>query len=116
MSSETWYARLDMSKLDDDDRFRILEYVVNKVGRVEIQKALSVSRITMWRLLNKQARVNDSKLKLLLNFLSEQEFRDILSSKKVLEALNILRTDGTVNYPIVMEILRLASSDEYLKQ
>jgi len=116
LSSETWYARLDLSKLDDDDRFRILEYVVNKVGRAEVQNTLSISRITMWRLLNKQARIDNTKLKLLLNFLSEQEFRDILSSKKVLEALNILRTDGTVNYPIVMEILRLASSDEYLKQ
>mgnify|MGYP000403800114 CR=1 FL=1 len=116
MSSETWYARLDLSKLDDDDRFRILEYVVNKVGRVEVQNTLSISRITMWRLLNRQARVDDSKLKLLLNFLSEQEFRDILSSKRILEALNILRTDGTVNYPVVMEILKKATEDEYLKQ
>jgi len=116
LSSETWYARLDLSKLDDDDRFRILEYVVNKVGRVEVQNTLSISRITMWRLLNRQARVDDSKLKLLLNFLSEQEFRDILSSKRILEALNILRTDGTVNYPVVMEILKKATEDEYLKQ
>ena len=115
MSSEIWYAGLDFSKLDDDI-FRILEYVVNKVGRVEVQNTLSISRITMWRLLNKQARIDNTKLKLLLNFLSEQEFRDILSSKRILEALNILRTDGTVNYPVVMEILKKATEDEYLKQ
>jgi len=111
-----WHEYLDLSKLDDEDRYRILEYVVNKVGRDEVQNALSISRITMWRLLNKQTRVDDSKLKVLLNFLTEQEFRDILSSKRVLEALNILRPDGTVNYPVVMEILKKASQDEYLKQ
>ena len=93
-----------------------MEYVVNKVGRAEIQNALSISRITMWRLLNKQARVDDTKLKVLLGFLTEQEFRDILSSKKVLETLNILRSDGTVNYAVVMEILKRAVQDKYLKQ
>ena len=116
MNSKTWYKHLDLGKLDDEDRCRILEYVVNKVGRNGVQNALSISRITMWRLLNRQARVDDAKLKVLLNFLSEQEFRDILSSKKLLEALNILRPDGTVNYPVVMEVLKKATQDEYLKQ
>jgi len=111
-----WRDHLDLSKLDDEDRYKILEYVVNKVGRAEIQNALSISRITMWRLLNKQARVDDTKLKVLLGFLTEQEFRDILSSKKVLETLNILRSDGTVNYAVVMEILKRAVQDKYLKQ
>ena len=70
----------------------------------------------MWRLLSRKARVDDGKLKVLLNFISEQEFRDVISSKKMLKYLGIIRDDGTVNYGIVIEILKQALSEEYLKQ
>ena len=52
----------------------------------------------------------------MLKFLWEKEFQEVLGSRKLLEALGVVRSDGTINYPVVMEILRLASSDEYLKQ
>ena len=60
--------------------------------------------------------VDDGKLRTLLSLLTEQEFRDILSSRKLLEVANIIRPDGTVNYAVVMEILKKAVEDEYLKQ
>lgn len=43
----TWFDSLDLSKVSDEDRFKILEYVVSKVGREKVQEALKVSRITM---------------------------------------------------------------------
>jgi len=107
---------LDLSKISDEDRYRILEYVVDKVGRDSVKSALGVSRYTMWRLLNKKVGIDDNKLKILLNFLTPQEFQNVLSSRKLLEGIGVIRKDGTVNYPVVMEILKEASRDEYLKQ
>ncbi len=116
MNPNTWYRFLELSKISDEERYRILDYVVRKVGRDKVQQALNVSRITMWRLLNKKAHLDNAKLRTLLSFLSEREFRDILSSRKLLEATNIVRPDGTVNYSVIMEALKLAVNDEYLKQ
>jgi len=107
---------LDLSKISDEDRYRILEYVVDKVGRDSVKSALGISRYTMWRLLNKKVGIDDNKLKILLNFLTPQEFQNVLSSRKLLEGIGVIRKDGTVNYPVVMEILKEASRDEYLKQ
>jgi len=88
---------------------------VNKVGRGRVQEALSISRYTMWRMLNKQVGIDDAKLKVLLSLITEQAFREVLSSRKLLEAVSILRPDGTVNYAVVMEVLKRAVEDEYLK-
>ncbi len=38
----------------EEDRSRILEYVVEKYGRGVIQESLGVSRYTMWRPLNRK--------------------------------------------------------------
>jgi len=113
---EQWYEQLDLSKISDDDRFRILEYVISKVGRSGVQRTLNISRITMWRLINKQARVDDNKLKLLLSFLTPKEFEEVLGAEKKLATIGIIREDGTVEYSTIIEILKKASQDEYLKQ
>lgn len=88
-----WFDFLDLSKVSDEDRFRVLEYAVSKHGRARVQEASGVSRVTMWRLLNKQVRVDDDKLR----------------------APGILRYDGTVDYGLALEILAVARSDEHLK-
>ena len=111
-----WYKELDLSKIDDEDRYRLLEHVVEKIGRHRVQEALSISRSNMWRLLKRQIRLNDDKLRIILDFLSPEELQDVLGSRRLLESLGIIRRDGTVNYPIIIEILKEASSDEYLKQ
>ena len=111
-----WHESLDLSKLSDDERYKILEYVVNKVGRDRVQAAFGITRYTMWRLLKKRVRIDDDKLKIFLGFLTPQEFQEVLSSHKLLEGIGVVRRDGTINYSIVMEILKEASRDEYLKQ
>jgi len=40
----------------------------------------------------------------------------MLGSRRLLESLGIIKHDGAVNYSIIIEILKEASSDEYLKQ
>lgn len=107
---------MDFSKISDEDRYRLLEHVVEKIGKRRVQEALSISRYTMWRLLNREVKLNDEKLRVLLNYLSPEEFQAVLGSRRLLESMGIIRHDGTVDYPIVIEILRQASRDEYLKQ
>jgi len=114
--STAWYESFDLSKIEPEDRCRILEYVVNKVGREEVQKALNVSRSTMWRMLKKQVGIDDFKLRKLLDFLTLSEFRDVLSSRKLLESLGVMEPDGSVKYAVAMEIIKYASRDPILKQ
>jgi len=111
-----WYSSLDFSKVSDEDRFRILEYVVSKVSREKVQGALKVSRITMWRLLSRQVRVDDGKLRALLSLITQREFESLVSARDRLRALGILREDGSVDYGLALEVLALATRDEYLKQ
>ena len=111
----TWFDSLDLSKVSDEDRFKILEYVVSKVGREKVQEALKVSRITMWRLLSKQSKIDDDKLRTLLSLITQREFETLISARDRLRALGILRDDGTVDYGLALEVLALVSSDEYLK-
>jgi len=66
----SWIDSLDLTKVSDEDRFRVLRYVVSKFGRARVQEVLGVSRITMWRLLNKQVRVDD-KLRSLLTLVTQ---------------------------------------------
>ena len=112
----SWVDAVDLSKISDEDRHRVLEYLVNKLGRHKIQETLGVSRVTMWRLMNKQQRIDDEKIRALLSLMTEQEFREVLGARRVLEALGVVRSDGTINYSVAVEILGLAARDEYLKQ
>ncbi len=70
----------------------------------------------MWRLLKKQVRIDGNKLRALLGFLTPEEFQEVLGSRRLLESMGVIRRDGTIDYPIVIEILKEASKDEYLKQ
>jgi len=110
-----WLDSLDLSKVSDEDRYRILEYVVSRHGRERVREVLGVSRITMWRLLSRQARVDDGKLRALLSLITQREFESLISAKDRLKALGVLRDDGTVDYGLALEILAIARNDEYLK-
>ena len=35
-----WFDFLDLSKVSDEDRFRVLEYAVSKHGRARVQEVL----------------------------------------------------------------------------
>lgn len=116
IQENAWHNSLDLSKLSDDEKRKILEYVAEKLSRRRVQEALGISRSTLWRMLKGQVGIDDGKLRVLLGLITEHEFREVLSSRKLLEAANILRPDGTVSYAVVMEILKKAVDDEYLKQ
>ncbi len=69
---------------------------------------------SLQRLLNRKAAIDDEKLRKLLSLVTEQELRDILGSEILLEAAV---NDPVLDYTsgLVIEILRLAAGDEYLR-
>lgn len=61
-----WVDAVDLSKISDENRHRVLEHLVSRLGRGRVQEALGVSRVTIWRLLSRQQRIDDEKLRTLL--------------------------------------------------
>ncbi|MEM4665475.1 MAG: integrase [Sulfolobales archaeon] len=74
-----------------------------------------ISRVTLWRLLNRVSPVDPEYIAPLLKLLKQTEFESLVSAKNRLRSLGIMRDDGTVDYSLVLEILSIARSDEYLK-
>ncbi|MEM1651606.1 MAG: integrase [Sulfolobales archaeon] len=113
--SSEWWNRIDVSKIDEDSRYKILSYLVEKYGRKKVMEEAGISRVTLWRLLNRVSPVDPEYIAPLLKLLTQTEFESLVSAKNRLRSLGIMRDDGTVDYSLVLEILSIARSDEYLK-
>ena len=90
-------------------------YVVEKHGRKRVMEEAGISRVILWRLLEKKSPVKPEYIKPLLKLLTREEFEDIVVAKDRLKALGIVRDDGTIDYSLALEILAMAKNDEYLK-
>ena len=110
-----WRSRVDPSKIDEDSRYRILRYAVSKFGHKRVREVIGVSRVTLWRLIGRKSPVKPEYVKPLLELLSLDEFERIVEGRRKLVALGIVRDDGSIDYSLVLEILAIARSDEYLK-
>lgn len=110
-----WWEKINIPKLSEDARCRILKYVVEKYGRKRVLEETGISRITLWRLLEKVSPVKPEYVKPLLKLLTREEFESLISAREKLRALGIVRDDGTVDYSLALEILAIAKDDEYLK-
>lgn len=102
-------------KLDEQTRYRILKYLVEKYGRKKVQEQAGISRVTLWRLLEKKSPVKPDYIKPLLRLLTKKEFEELVSAREKLRAIGVLRNDGTIDYSLALEILAIAKDDEYLK-
>ncbi|MEM1867698.1 MAG: hypothetical protein QXY83_02525 [Thermosphaera sp.] len=71
-----------------------------------------ISRVTLWRLLNRVSPVDPEYIAPLLK---QTEFESLVSAKNRLRSLGIMRDNGTIDYSLVLEILSIARNDEYLK-
>jgi len=72
--SREWWEQVDISKLSEDARYRILKYVVEKYSRRTVLEESGISRVTLWRLLERTSPVKPEYVKPLLKFLSREEF------------------------------------------
>ncbi|MEM4936145.1 MAG: hypothetical protein QW780_03935, partial [Sulfolobales archaeon] len=61
-----WFESLDLGRISEEDRRRVLLYAVSKLGRDRVRGLLGVSRVTMWRLEKGLTAVDDEKLVKLL--------------------------------------------------
>ena len=107
---ESWRDRVDLAKIDDETRYRVLDYVLAKIGSY---RELGYDRTYIYRLRTRKLKVSDSFFRKLLDFLSEEEFTRLVGSERKLEALGILK-NGVLDYSLVLEILNYALKDKYL--
>ena len=110
-----WWGKVDVSKLSEDSRYRILRYVAEKYGKKVVVEKTGISRVTLWRLLERVSPVKPEYIKPLLKLLTREEFEKIVSARDRLKSLGILRDDGAKDYSLALEILAIAKDDEYLK-
>ena len=107
-----WYEKLDVSRIGAEARYRIFYYLYSKGLRA---RDLGVSETTFYRVLHRKLPVSDNLLYKLLQHLSEHEFASLVSAEDRLRVAGILRSDGTVDYSVAIEILRRSLQDPYLR-
>ncbi|MEL9909029.1 MAG: hypothetical protein QXP97_06450 [Desulfurococcus sp.] len=113
---QPWWESIDPSKLSEDARYRILKYLDEKYDHKKILEETGLSRVTLWRLLEKKSRVKPEYVKPLLKLLAQEEFEKVVSARNRLRSMGILREDGSVDYSLALEILAIAKDDEYLRK
>jgi len=112
---QEWWVQVDPVKLSEEARYRILRYVVERHGGKRVMELTGVSRVTLWRLLERKSPVKPEYVGPLLRLLSLQEFEELVAVGERLRSLGIVREDGAIDYSLALEILAIAKHDEYLK-
>ncbi len=74
-----WWETVDPERLSEDTRYRILAYVVERHGREKVLEETGISRVTLWRLLERKSPVKPEYVKL-LKLLSMEEFEELVTS------------------------------------
>ena len=110
-----WWEQVVPSKLDEETGYRLLQYVVNKYGQKRVYEEIGISRVTMWRLLERKSPVRAEYIKPILKLLTKEEFEKIVGARQKLRAIGIVKDDGSIDYSLALEILAVARNDEYLK-
>lgn len=111
---EEWYSKVNVNALDEDVRFNIINYVKDKLGFNEACKALNIAKSSMHRYLSRQRRVPDEVVGEAIKLLRKEEFDNTVGEWDRLKALGIIKGD-TIDYSLALEVIALASRDEYLK-
>ena len=112
---QEWWMQVDPAKLSEEARYRILKHAVEKHGRKRVMELAGVSRVTLWRLLEKKSPVKPEYVKPILKLLSRHEFEELVTVGERLRSLGIVKEDGTIDYSLALELLAVAKHDEYLK-
>jgi intergrase/recombinase len=114
--SPSWFDKVDIKGLGEDARRVILERVKGKLGFTEALEALGIARGSLHNYLHGLRRVPDEVVRRALQHLEEREFNEVVQGLDRLRAVGIVRADGSIDYPLVLQAVALASRDEYLKQ
>jgi intergrase/recombinase len=115
-ASPRWLEVIDVKGLSDDVRRAILEKVKAKLGFNEAVKALEISKGALHNYLHGLRKVPDEVVSRALRHLEEGEFREAVKGIDRLRAVGAVREDGSIDYPLILQAIALATRDEYLKQ
>jgi intergrase/recombinase len=116
VSTPHWFEKIDVRGLSDEVRRSILEKVKGKLGYSEALKALEISRGALHNYLHGLRRVPDEVVSRALRCLEEKEFYEIVRGVDRLRAVGVVKEDGSIDYPLILQAIALATRDEYLKQ
>ncbi|MEM1667761.1 MAG: integrase [Thermofilaceae archaeon] len=108
-----WFKDLDLSKISDDARYKLFDYIVS-VKKLK-SSDLSISYSTFSRVRNRKIPVSDSLLIKILQHITPEEFAKLVSAGERLRALGIVKEDGSIDYSLALEFVKLILRDEYLK-
>jgi len=106
---------VDPFRVGYEDRLRLLEHMVERLGASRAAEALGVSKRTFYRMLRGEAPIDDSRLEKILSAIPAEEALEVLGARKRLEACGAIE-GGRVVRGVVLEILRLASEDPVLRE
>jgi intergrase/recombinase len=110
-----WYERVNVKALGDDVRRKILERVKEKLGYNKTVEVLDISKGALHNYLHGIRKIPDEVIQKALQYLTESEFREIVQGIDLLKATGIVKDNGAIDYSLALQVLALATSDEYLK-
>jgi len=116
MTANPWYTGVNTSALGDEARRAILSKVKEKLGFTKALEALGVAKSSLYNYLHGYRRIPNKVVENALRYLDEREFNEIVQGVDRLKAVGVIREDGTIDYPFILQAIALATRDEYLKQ
>jgi intergrase/recombinase len=116
LQADGWFMKVDVKGLGDDCRRAILQRVKDRLGFNGAIEALGIAKGSMHNYLNGVRRIPDEVVSKALRYIDEKDFNEIVGGLERLRALGIIRSDGSVDYSLALQVLAMASRDEYVKQ
>ncbi|MGC8613979.1 MAG: hypothetical protein ACP5L2_07090 [Conexivisphaera sp.] len=110
-----WRDGVDVSALGQGARRAILSALKDRMGALELARAIGVSRVALWRYLKGERDPPGDVIRRALGLMEEEEFHRALRGSELLRALGAVRGDGSIDYSAAVEAIGAAMNDEYLR-
>jgi hypothetical protein len=92
-----------------------LQRVKDRLGFNEAIEALGIAGSSLRNYLNGIRRIPDEVVSKVLRYLDEKDFNEIVGGLERLRALGIIRSNGSVDCSLALQVLAMASRDEHVK-
>jgi len=107
---------IDVSKLSDYARARLVQGVVDRYGLAGASKLLGVSRSYVYQISRGDKRAPEYVISKAVELLGIEEAKKILGVEEMLRACGATYEDGSLDRMFIAEILAIASRDEILRR
>jgi len=109
-------VKFDVRGIGEESRRRILLRVKEKYGFRAACRLLGISFSSMHRYLRGFRRIPNDLVERCVKHLDYDDLSSILSGGERLKAMGFLREDGSLDYSLVLEVVKYALGDDYLRQ